>query len=150
MANNRPGDQPNYSNFNLICEFRSFQWRGRPYDQCVVLHFLDQTKWSDAVGAHFQLSGQLDVPLATVARTAVCFTLSEISARLFESRRPAYSYYVEEGKHRYRAFKFTIPGKRQRRQDSLSVTFSNRTESSRRAGRGNIGITFDLIRSSRS
>jgi len=147
-TNNRPGNQPNYSNFNLIGEFSPFNGRADLTTNASFSTFSTKPTGVTRSARDFQLSGQLDVPLGDIARTGpFVFTFSGKYQHVFSdiTTTGTTPTTLEKGNIGIGQFKFTIPVKGSGVKIPLSVTFSNRTEFIKESKvRGNIGITFDL------
>jgi hypothetical protein len=149
FTNNRPGNQPNYSNFDLIGEFSPFDGRA---DLTTNASFSTFDKKPSGPGAKtardFQLSAQLDVPLGDIAKTGpFVFTMSGKYQHVFSdiTTTGATPTTLRKGDIGIGQLKFTIPVKGSGVKIPLSVTFSNRNEFIKESRiRGNIGLTFDL------
>jgi hypothetical protein len=149
FMNNRPGDQPHYSNFNLIGEFSPFNGRADLTTNASFSTYNNKPLGPDVKSARdFQLSAQLDVPLGDIAKTGpFVFTMSGKYQHVFSdiTTTGATPTTLQKGDIGIGQFKFTIPVKGTGVKIPLSVTFSNRTEFIKESRiRGNIGITFDL------
>jgi len=147
-TNNRPGNQPNYSNFNVVGEFSPFRGKADLTTNVSLSTFDRKSVGVTRVARDFQMSGQLDVPLGDIAKTGpLCLHyVREIPAFFFRHHDHGHnSHDREKGNIGIGQFKFTIPVKGSGVKIPLSVTFSNRTELINESKvRGNIGITFDL------
>jgi hypothetical protein len=149
FTNNRPGNQLQYSNFNLIGEFSPFQGRADLTTNASFSIFDKKPTGPNGKTARdFQLSGQLDVPLGDIAKTGpFVFTMSGKYQHLFSdiTTTGTTPTTAKKGNIGIGQFKFTIPVKGSGVKIPLSVTFSNRSELVKESRvRGNIGITFDL------
>lgn len=148
FTNNRPGNQPNYSNFNMIGEFSPFHGRADLTTNVSFSTFDKKRVGSNTTARDFQLSGQLDIPLGDIAKTGpFVFTMSGKYQHLFSdittTGTPPTT--ATKGDIGIGQFKFTIPVKGSGVKIPLSVTFSNRSELIKESRvKGNIGITFDL------
>jgi hypothetical protein len=147
-TNNRPGNQPNYSNFNLIGESSPFNGRADLTGNASFSTFSTRPTGVTRTARDFQLSGQLDVPLGDIAKTGpFIFTMSGKYQHVFSdiTTTGATPTILEKGNIGIGQLKFTIPVKGSGVKIPLSVTFSNRTEFIQESKvRGNIGVTFDL------
>jgi hypothetical protein len=147
-TNNRPGNQPNYSNFNVIGEFSPFNGRADLTANASLSTFTTKPAGVTRTARDFQLSGQLDVPLGDIAKTGpFIFTMSGKYQHVFSdiTTTGTTPTTLKKGDLGIGQFKFTIPVKGSGVKIPLSVTFSNRTEFIRESKiRGNIGVTFDL------
>jgi len=147
-TNNRPGNQPNYSNFNLIGEFSAFNGRADLTTNASFSTFAKKPTGARGLARDFQMSGQLDVPLGDIAKTGpFVFTMSGKYQHLFSdiTTTGTTPTTAKKGNIGIGQFKLTIPVKGSGVKIPLSVTFSNRTELIKESKvRGNIGITFDL------
>ena len=147
-TNNRPGNQPNYSNFNLIGEFSPFNGRTDLTANASFSTFSTKPVGVTRTARDFQLSGQLDVPLGDIAKTGpFIFTMSGKYQHVFSDITTIGTTLttLKKGDIGIGQFKFTIPVKGSGVKIPLSVTFSNRTEFIKESKiRGNIGVTFDL------
>ena len=147
-TNNRPGNQPNYSNFNLIGEFSPFNGRADLTANASFSTFSTKPTGVTRTARDFQLSGQLDVPLGDIAKTGpFIFTMSGKYQHVFSdiTTTGTTPTTLKKGDIGIGQFKFTIPVKGSGVKIPLSVTFSNRTEFIKESKvRGNIGVTFDL------
>jgi hypothetical protein len=145
-TNNRPGNQPNYSNFNLIGGFSAGQVDLTT--NASFSTFSTKPRGVTRTARDFQLSGQLDVPLGDIAKTGpFVFTMSGKYQHVFSdiTTTGTTPTILEKGNIGIGQFKFTIPVKGSGVKIPLSVTFSNRTEFIKESKvRGNIGVTFDL------
>jgi hypothetical protein len=148
FTNNRPGNQPNYSNFNFIGEVSPFHGRADLTTNVSFSIFDKKPVSATGTARDFQLSGQLDVPLGDIARTGpFVFTASGKYQHLFSdittTGTPPTT--AKKGNIGIGQFKLTIPVKGSGVKIPLSVTFSNRSELIKESRvRGNIGVTFDL------
>lgn len=147
FTNNRPGNQPNYSNFNLIAEFSPFKGKADLTSNVSFTTFDKKPAGVTGLARDFQISGQLDVPLGDVAKTGpFVFTLSGKYQHVFSdiTTTGTTPTTLKKGDIGIGQLKFTIPVKGSGVKIPLSVTFSNRTELINESKvRGNIGITFD-------
>jgi len=147
-TNNRPGNQPNYSNFNLIGEFSPFNGKADLTANASFSTFSTKPKGATGSARDFQLSGQLDVPLGDIAKMGpFVFTASGKYQHVFSdiTTTGTTPTTLKKGNIGIGQFKFTIPVKGSGVKIPLSVTFSNRTEFIKESKvRGNVGITFDL------
>jgi hypothetical protein len=148
FTNNRPGNQPNYSNFNLIGEFSPFNGKADLTLNASLTTFDKKPSGITNVARDLQFSGQLDVPLGDIAMTGpFIFTLSGRYQHLFSDitvtgTTPAT---LKKGTTAIGQAKLTIPVKGSGVKIPLSVTFSNRTDLIKESKvRGNIGVSFDL------
>lgn len=149
FTNNRPGNQPNYSNFNLIGEFSPFDGRADLTANASFSILDKKPAGTDAKTMRdFQLSAQLDVPLGDVEKIGpFVFTMSGKYQHVFSdiTTTGTTPTTLRKGDLGIGQLKFTIPVKGSGVKIPLSVTFSNRTEFIKESKvRGNIGITFDL------
>jgi hypothetical protein len=147
-TNNRPGNQPNYSNFNVIGEFSPFNGQADLTANASFSTFSTKPAGVTRTVRDFQLSGQLDVPLGDIAKTGpFIFTMSGKYQHVFSdiTTTGTTPTTLKKGDLGIGQLKFTIPVKGSGVKVPLSVTFSNRTEFIKESKiRGNIGVTFDL------
>jgi hypothetical protein len=149
FTNNRPGNQPNYSNFNLIGEFSPFKGRADLTTNASFSTFDKKPTGPNGKTARdLQLSAQLDVPLGDIAKTGpFVFTMSGKYQHTFAdiTTTGTTPTTVKKGSIGIGQLKFTIPVKGSGVKIPLSVTFSNHSELIKESRvRGNIGVTFDL------
>jgi hypothetical protein len=145
-TNNRPGNQPNYSNFNIIGEFSPFNGQADLTTNASFSTFSTKPIGVTRTARDFQLSGQLDIPFNPSAGPFV-FTMSGKYQHVFSdiTTTGTTPTTLQKGNIGIGQFKFTIPVKGSGVKIPLSVTFSNRTEFIKESKvRGNIGVTFDL------